>query len=52
MSYAVVLVGTKKGLWVGRSDEERKEWKWSDPQFLMEAIYGTGIDSRRARQQC
>lgn len=48
MSEAVVLVGTKKGLWVGRSDEQRKEWKWSDPQFLMEAIYGTGIDTRGA----
>jgi hypothetical protein len=46
MSDVVVLVGTKKGLWVGRSDEERQEWKWSEPQFLMEAIYGTGIDTR------
>ncbi|HKX13667.1 MAG TPA: exo-alpha-sialidase [Propionibacteriaceae bacterium] len=46
MGEAVVLVGTKKGLWVGRSDEERQAWEWSDPQFLMEAIYGTGIDAR------
>jgi hypothetical protein len=46
MSEAVVLVGTKKGLFVGHSDEERQEWEWSDPQFLMEAIYGTGIDTR------
>lgn len=48
MSEAVVVVGTKKGLFVGRSDEERREWDWSDPQFLMEAIYGTGIDTRGA----
>ena len=48
MSEAVVLVGTKKGLWVGRSDDERQDWEWSDPQFLMEAIYGTCVDTREA----
>ena len=41
MSEAVVLVGTKKGLWVGRSDPDRQDWQWSDPQFLMEAVYAT-----------
>ena len=48
MSEAVVLVGTKKGLWVGRSDPERQDWEWSDPQFLMEAVYATCIDTRGA----
>jgi len=48
MSEAVVLVGTKKGLWVGRSDQERQVWEWSDPQFLMEAVYATCIDTRGA----
>jgi BNR/Asp-box repeat len=48
MSEAVVLVGTKKGLWVGRSDLERQDWEWSDPQFLMEAVYATCIDTRGA----
>lgn len=46
MSEAVALVGTRKGLWVGRSDEERKIWKWSDPQFLMEGVYATCVDTR------
>ncbi|HEX3200110.1 MAG TPA: exo-alpha-sialidase, partial [Propionibacteriaceae bacterium] len=46
MSEAVVLVGTRKGLWVGRSDEARQDWEWSEPQFLMEAVYGTCIDTR------
>jgi hypothetical protein len=46
MSEAVLLVGTKKGLWIGRSDEARQDWEWSEPQFLMEGIYGTGIDTR------
>jgi hypothetical protein len=46
VSEAVVLAGTKKGLWVGRSDSERQDWEWSDPQFLMEAVYATCIDTR------
>ncbi|HET9873688.1 MAG TPA: exo-alpha-sialidase [Propionibacteriaceae bacterium] len=46
MAEAVALVGTRKGLWVGRSDEQRVDWKWSEPQFLMEGVYGTCIDTR------
>lgn len=46
MSESVVLVGTRKGLWVGRSDERRRTWEWSEPQFLMDAIYATGVDLR------
>jgi photosystem II stability/assembly factor-like uncharacterized protein len=43
---AVLLVGTKKGLWIGRSDESRRSWSWSDPEFLMQGIYATGADTR------
>lgn len=46
MSVAVLLVGTRKGLWVGRSDEDRREWVWSEPEFLMQAVYATCIDTR------
>ena len=46
MSEAVLLVGTKKGLWIGRSDDSRRSWTWSDPEFLMQGIYGTGVDTR------
>ena len=46
MSEAVLLVGTKKGLWVGRSDESRRSWTWSDPEFLMQGVYATCIDTR------
>ena len=49
MSEAVVLVGTTTGVWVGRSDDDRQDWEWSDPQFLMEAVYGTCIDIRAAQ---
>ena len=46
MTEAVLLVGTKKGLWIGRSDESRRSWSWSDPEFLMQGIYATCIDTR------
>jgi len=46
MAEAVLLVGTKKGLWIGRSDESRRSWTWSDPEFLMQGIYATCIDTR------
>ena len=35
MSEAVLLVGTKKGLWIGRSDESRQKWEFGPPEFLM-----------------
>jgi hypothetical protein len=46
MAEAVLLVGTRKGLWIGRSDGDRRTWSWSDPEFLMQAIYGACIDTR------
>ncbi len=46
MSEAVLLVGTKKGLWIGRSDERRERWEFGKPEFLMEGIYATCIDTR------
>ena len=45
MSEAVLLVGTKKGLWVGRSDGSRRRWQFDAPQFLMDGIYATCIDT-------
>src|ERR687895_1490590 len=46
MTESVVLVGTRKGLWIGRSDSERQHWTWDPPQFLMQEIYATCIDAR------
>src|SRR3954468_24125983 len=46
MSEAVLLVGTRKGLWIGRSDAARRRWEWSEPEFLMQGIYGLGVDTR------
>ncbi|GAA2095891.1 exo-alpha-sialidase [Microlunatus panaciterrae] len=46
MSESIILVGTRKGLWIGRSDAERRQWEWSEPEFLMQGIYATCIDTR------
>ena len=46
MTETVLLVGTKKGLWIGRSDAARRKWEWPEPEFLMQGIYGLGVDTR------
>ncbi|MGI8613130.1 MAG: exo-alpha-sialidase [Nocardioidaceae bacterium] len=46
MSEAVLMVGTRKGLWIGRSDASRRQWSWDPPRFLMEEVYAVGIDDR------
>jgi photosystem II stability/assembly factor-like uncharacterized protein len=49
MSEAVLLIGTKKGLWIGRSDAERRKWELDGPQFEMQGVYSVGIDARGDR---
>ncbi|MEV6414585.1 exo-alpha-sialidase [Kribbella sp. NPDC051718] len=49
MSETVLLIGTKKGLWIGRSDTERREWTLDGPMFEMQGIYSVGIDTRGER---
>jgi photosystem II stability/assembly factor-like uncharacterized protein len=40
------MVGTRKGLFVGRSDADRSTWTWDAPQFPMQEIYSVAIDTR------
>lgn len=49
MSETVLLIGTKKGLWIGRSDTERREWTLDGPMFEMQGIYSVGVDTRGER---
>jgi photosystem II stability/assembly factor-like uncharacterized protein len=51
MTESVVLVGTRKGLWIGRSDGERQDWTWDPPQFLMQEIYAVCIDATDGSQR-
>jgi len=46
MSSTVLTVGTRKGLWIGRSDEARVDWEWTGPHFNMEEIYSGLVDTR------
>ena len=49
MSEALLLVGTRKGLWIGRSDERRTSWSWEGPHFTMDEVYSCMIDRRGDR---
>jgi photosystem II stability/assembly factor-like uncharacterized protein len=42
----IVMVGTRKGLWIGRSDEGREEWEFTGPHFDMEEVYSCLVDTR------
>ncbi|MDP9445072.1 MAG: exo-alpha-sialidase [Actinomycetota bacterium] len=46
MSDVVLLVGTRKGLWTGRSSGDRRSWTFDDPQFPMSEIAACAIDTR------
>src|SRR3954470_23682146 len=46
MSSTVVMVGTRKGLWIGSSDESRRDWSWTGPHFDMEEVYSCLVDTR------
>jgi hypothetical protein len=43
----LLMVGTRKGLWIGRSDQARETWSWEGPHFNMEEVYSCMIDTRR-----
>src|SRR6266540_496921 len=49
MSSTVLLAGTRKGLWIGKSDEARLDWSWTRPHFNMEEVYSCMIDTRGER---
>jgi hypothetical protein len=45
----ILMVGTRKGLWIGRSDDQREEWSWSGPHHDMEEVYSGLVDTRGAQ---
>ena len=42
----ILSIGTRKGLWLGTSDEARTAWDWTGPHFPMEEVYSVMIDTR------
>ncbi len=49
MSDTILMVGTRKGLWVGSADQQRREWTWTGPHFDMMEVYSCLVDTRDGR---
>ena len=48
MSETIIAIGTRKGLWVARS-EDRVGWAVEGPHFLMNEVASVAIDTRRGQ---
>jgi photosystem II stability/assembly factor-like uncharacterized protein len=46
MASILVMIGTKKGLWLATSDD-REAWRLDGPHFLMNEVYSAAVDTRR-----
>ena len=42
----ILMVGTRKGMWIGTADDQRRDWDFSGPHFDMEEVYSCMIDKR------
>lgn len=49
MSDLALLVGTKKGAWIYRSDKARKNWRTEGPHFLGHVVHHVALDPRDRR---
>jgi len=45
----LLMVGTRKGLFMGTSDRRRGTWSWTGPHFPMEDVYSVLCDTRGER---
>ena len=48
MAGTVLMIGTRKGLWIARS-EDREAWTLSGPDDVMGEVHSVAIDKRRPR---
>ena len=42
----LLAIGTRKGLWLARSDDDRRSWTLDGPHFLSEEVAAVSIDVR------
>lgn len=49
MTTKLLAIGTGKGLFLARSDDDRRTWDISGPHFPMTAVYAAAIDTRSQR---
>ena len=47
MTISLLAIGTGKGLFLARSDDDRRTWTVSDPHFPMTGVYAVAFDTRR-----
>ncbi len=45
----ILMVGTRKGMWIGTADDQRHDWEFTGPHFDMEEVYSCLIDKRGER---
>src|SRR4051794_3088687 len=43
----LLAIGTRKGLWLARSDDGRRSWTLSEPYLLAQEVAAVSIDTRR-----
>ncbi len=48
MTQVLLLIGTRKGLFLARSTDGRRTWSVDGPHFVMNAVYGAAVDTRGA----
>jgi hypothetical protein len=46
MAEAVLLIGTRKGLFIARSQDDRSAWSVEEIRFPMQSVYAIGVDNR------
>ena len=46
MGLAILLIGTRKGLMIARSTDDRRTWTTNDFQFLNQEVYSVAVDTR------
>ena len=43
----LLAIGTRKGLWLARSDDDRRTWSMGSPHLLAQEVAAVSIDTRR-----
>ena len=43
----LLAIGTRKGLWLARSDDDRRSWTVDGPHLLAQEVAAVSIDTRR-----
>jgi hypothetical protein len=45
----LLAIGTRKGLWLARSEDDRRTWTLGGPHLLAQEVAAVGLDTRRGR---